>query len=161
MGTLAYFAAIAPDHFARLRKRPTFLKAYIFPNAGPDDPLRYVHFDKAWHGIHYLLTGAAKGGLEPYSLTVLGGEMTLCEPARYLPPEQVKRIAEALTNLPEQALRDRFDPNAMEDAEIYPRGVWVRDGPRVLDYVLRHYQDLVAFYQASALRGDGVLVWIG
>jgi len=57
----------------RLRKEPDAIEEFLYPDDGDGEPPNYVDVDKAWHGIHYLLTGQAEGGPRPLSLAVLGG----------------------------------------------------------------------------------------
>lgn len=140
------------------------IEAYLFPNDGEDEPPNCIDVDKAWHGIHYMLTGVADGGAEPLSLAVLGGEEIGDDigygPARFLVPEQVAAVASALTELGDEAFRERFAPQAMARAKIYPDIIWVRDGDDALDYVMENYQQMVTFYVDAAARGDGAFLWL-
>jgi hypothetical protein len=120
--------------------------------------------DKAWHGLHYLLTGKAEGGPEPESLAVFGGLEFGPEvgygPARYLTAEQVSRVAQTLATLTPETLAARFNPKDMENKDIYPDAIWVRDGQEALDYVLEGHQQLQVFYRDAAARGDAVIQWL-
>src|SRR6185503_14516377 len=90
-----------------------------------------VDLDKAWHGIHFLLTGTAWDGGEPLCYLVSGGEEVGdvdvgYGPARVLRPHQVAQWAAALTAIPADELRRRFDPQAMLKEKIYPE-IWDHD----------------------------------
>ena len=74
MGMVGCFAAVSSETLQRLRADPESIDEYLNPNDGEDEPPNYVEVDKAWHGIHYLLTGQSQGGPEPLALAVLGGE---------------------------------------------------------------------------------------
>jgi hypothetical protein len=164
MGMSGCFAAVEPATLEKLLKKPTLIEGYLNPKGGKGEPPNIVDVDKAWHGIHYLLTGEEAGGEEPYSLVVFGGKAIGPElgygPARFLTPEQVKQIAKALSRVTEKALKKRFDPEDMEEKEIYPEDIWVEEGQDALEYVLNGYRQVVEFYQEAAKRGDGALLWI-
>ncbi len=164
MGMVGCFAAVDADTQRHLMRHPEEIDEYLHPNDGESDPPNYIDVDKAWHGIHYLLTGTSDGGSEPSALAVLGGEEVGDEvgygPARFLTPLQVASVAVALNAIDESNFRKRFAPKAMANAEIYPEVIWERDGEDALDYVVQNYLPLVEFYKAAAQRGDGVIAWL-
>lgn len=164
MGMVASFAPINRETFDRLQHDPGLMEEYLYPNDGEDEPPGCIDVDKAWHGIHYLLTGQAEGGKEPLSLAVLGGQ-ELGEdvgygPARVLTPEQVSQISAALGPLSDAALASRFDPQAMEKLDIYPQAIWVCDEKQALEYVLTNYHAMREFYAEAARRHDGAVLWL-
>src|SRR6516165_8261013 len=96
--------------------------------AVPGTPGYSVSIDKAWHGLHYLLCGAAEPAPGPLGQSVFGGteigEDQGYGPARYFSPAQVVEIAAALRSPGlERDLHARFDAEAMTQIGIYP-GVW-------------------------------------
>lgn len=125
-------------------------------------PTTDCYLDKAWHGIHFLLTGTAWEGAPPLNFVVAGG-VTLEEiDAGYGPPRlftsaQVQAIAAALAPVDIATLRARFDPAAMARLDIYPQ-IWERDGIEALDYCLDYYAGLKEFVAAAAARGQGIVV---
>ena len=164
MGMVACFTSLSPDALQELRDEPDLIDEYLNPDDGDSEPPNYIDLDKAWHGIHYLLTGEAEGGAEPHSLAVFGGEEFGPEvgygPARFLTAEQVSSVADALSKLSPASLGERFNPKDMEAKEIYPDVIWVRDGEDALDYALEGYQQLQAFYRDAAARGEAVIQWL-
>lgn len=164
MGMIGCFAPVTTETLDRLRDKPDSIEDYLYPNDGDDEPSNYYDVDKAWHGIHYLLTGAADGGEEPLALAVLGGKEFGPEvgygSARFLVPSQVAQVAEALSRLDRAALLARFDPKDMEAKEIYPEPIWVRDGVEAFDYLIENYEPLVVLYRDAAARGEGMLQWL-
>lgn len=150
----------------------------------PEDPSRVVDIDKAWHGIHFLLTGSAdEPGMDrparrrglfgrrsapaaaapaPEATAIFGGEPIGTDeghgPARLIGAEQVAAIATALGAIDPQSLGARLDLPAMEEAAIYP-GIW--DEPDVYDtYLGPHYEALRDFYLRAAAENAAVLVSI-
>jgi hypothetical protein len=164
MSMIGYFAAVDEDTLSDLKSDTSLIEEYLYPSDGENEPPNAIDVDKCWHAIHYLLTGQALGGDEPYSLAVLGGE-DLGEdlgygPARFLTPEQVEDVAATLRTVGVNDLAARYAPEEMELAEIYPGVIWVKDSDNALEYVLENYERLVEFYSAAAQRGDGVIIWI-
>jgi hypothetical protein len=118
-----------------------------------------VSLDKAWHGLHYLLSGSVEPTPEPLGQVVLGGTEIGGDhgygPARYLEPAQVREIAAALAAIDRGEMSSRFDPKAMDAAGVYP-GQWHEEGN--LDWLLEALDDLTAFYESVAARGNAVLL---
>jgi Domain of unknown function (DUF1877) len=48
----------------------------------------------------------------------------------------------------------------MDKLEIYPIGIWQRDGNSGLDYILGYYELVVNFYQNAAFEDKAVLMYI-
>ena len=126
-----------------------------------------ISLDKAWHGLHFLLTGTADGGREPASFLLSGGEDLGDDDgdafqARLLDPEQVRWFAEHLASLSTEELMRRFDPERMTKLRIYPDPIWKRpeeeDEPR--GYLLGAFTDLREFAAKAAAEGDAVVVCI-
>lgn len=164
MGMVGCFSALPETRLADLRRDPDSIEEYLYPDDGESDPPYYIDVDKAWHGIHYLLTGTAHGGDRLLSLAIVGGEEfgpeVGCGPARFLTPAEVAAVSTALAALTIDALCERFDPQDMAAKSIYPDVIWVRDGREALEYLLEGYQQLVVFYRDAAARGDAVVQWL-
>ena len=164
MGMVACLTSLSSETLGELQKNPDLVEEYLFPDDSDSEPPNYIELDKAWHGIHYLLTGQADGGELPQALAVVGGEefgpQVGYGPARFLTPPQVQSVAVALAKLSAESLASRFDPSDMEAKQIYPDVIWVRDGQEALDYVLDNYQQLKTFYSDAAERGDAVIQWL-
>ncbi|MEK8034849.1 YfbM family protein [Ideonella sp. DXS29W] len=158
------FAAVSPATLARLQRAPEEVERYLVPDNGMAEPPHSTDVDKAWHGIHYLLTGTAWEGREPFCWAVMAqpkiGPDLGMGPARYLTAEQVVRLTAALDSLTVDDLSARYDPQAMEALRIYPDAIWRRDGEEALQYLLDHFTHLLDFYRDAAARGDAVLQWV-
>jgi hypothetical protein len=131
------------------------------PRQNDEPAARNISLDKAWHGLHYLLCGAAEPAPGPLGQAVFGGteigEDMGYGPARYFTVAQTAEIAQALqvTGL-ETTLRHRYDPDAMERIGIYPGG-WHGEGP---DWLVDAFRKLRDFYSASATAGQAVITAI-
>lgn len=162
MGMVGCFTAVDKERLQEFVADPARVTAYLNDEDEAYEE-RTFDVDKAWHGIHFLLTGQPWGGKEPLGWAVLGGEAIGEDvgygPARLLMPEQVADVAGALAAIDEAQFRSRFAPEAMGKADIYP-DIWMRDGQEALDYIAHYYVRLVDFYSKAAARGDGMLLWM-
>ena len=142
--------------------------------AQPESILEFIEqertstdLDKAWHGIHWLLTGSADSGEEPYCYLMFGGEPVGdvdvgYGPARALTSQQVAAWSSALKEIPRDELAQRLDPKAMLEADIYPN-IWDRSlsgEEDTLDYLLQAYGGLRDFVAAAQREQSGLLVYL-
>jgi Domain of unknown function (DUF1877) len=135
--------------------------AYNAPEQG------FVDLDKAWHALHYLLTGTSRDGAGPLAFllkggTPLGPELSELGSARVFTPTEAAAIADALAEVSQQKLLPRFDPKKFERLELYP-GRWAEINPRS-EYDLGYYfgplEQLKNVMRRAKLEGHGVLTWI-
>ena len=122
--------------------------------------------DKAWHGIHYLLTGTAWEGSEPLNFIVSGGTAVGdvdvgYGPARVFSSDDVKKISTALSGLDDSTLRERFNPEEMMRLEIYPE-IWDRapDDDDTLGYCIENVAYLRRFLSDAVNNSMGIALYI-
>jgi hypothetical protein len=129
--------------------------------AQSEDQGRALSLDKAWHGVHFLLCGAAEPGPTLVGQAILGG-IELGEdlgygPARYFPVEQTAAIARELSRADLEAeMKARFDPARLSHMGIYPGG-W---DSKSADWLLGEFRMLRDFYGAAAGKGSAVVACI-
>lgn len=128
---------------------------------GEDPDAEEFELDKAWHAIHYLLTGSAWEGEAPLNFICQGGQEvgdidTGYGPARALGADEVLDIANALEGIDAAVLAQRFDPEEMEKLEIYP-SIW-QDEPDALEFCTGSFTAMKDFIDRTAERGDGILI---
>lgn len=164
MSMIGNIVALPPEHLDRLIADPSALPALVYPDAGQVQPQNMLVLEKTWHGLHFLLTGQAWGGVPPLADAILGGtefgDDVGYGPARYLRPHQVEAVAAALAGVSRAQLALRYAPAAFAQAEIYPTGIWEREGRGALDELLDYFDVLVVFYKDAAARGDGVVLFL-
>src|SRR5438067_4046371 len=124
MGMYCSVRAVSPAEVEQLLDDPDLGQE----EDGEDRPAgQAVHLEKAWHGLHYLLTGSAMAGEMPLAFLLLGGEPIGGDaddaPARFIQPPEVRQIDAALSPISADQLWSRFDAARMEEEGIYP-GVW-------------------------------------
>ena len=175
MSMICRFVAVDADKLEELRDDPEAALDYVYEVGDEGDPERALDIDKAWHAIHWLLNQTAYEGDGPAAVVIFGSEtigeqggrgvdsdgMAPDQIVRYITAEQVQEVAALLEETSVEDLEERYDPDAMEQAEIYPSGIWEEERAEAFDYVAQFYEELAAFYAAVAERGDAVLSSIG
>ncbi len=127
------------------------------------DEAASIDFDKAWHGLHYLLNQDAWGNEPRHFLTGGGTELSGSDaghgPARVLSPAQTRLARDHVRSLSDADLRSRFDPAEMRALKIYP-DIWHRDPDKddTLGYVMESVPPLRAFLDTAVANGHGLLV---
>lgn len=153
---------LSSDEVKSVTDDPATVEALIYGDVEDDDaemPDPELDVDKSWHGIHYALTGTAWQVGPGAGAAILGGD-EIGEDNGYGPPrlisaEQVQSIAEDLRELNIDSLRSRWDPVALEDADIYP-GFWA--AVTFDSYVVPNLLALRDFYLSAAADNQAVLL---
>lgn len=177
MGMYASLVQISPSFLEQIKADPSLAQDAW------DEPVS-LELDKAWHGLHFLLTGKAERHNASLSKAVMGGkrleevelpefwdELSPEEQAPYLEeierdevylgynyyltPEEVKEIAEALSKISKDELKANFNPSAMLLSHVYPE-IWDRDTSETLDYLVEFFEPLVIFYKDAATKGNAI-----
>jgi len=168
-----------PERYEQARRearQPGVWARLLGRKAAPEAPPEDLHFtegertdtdlEKAWHGIHYLLTGTAWEGSPPLNFLAAGGrEVGTIDvgygPARVFRSAEVKEVHAALEGLTDEALRARFDPDAMMKLKIYPE-IWDSD-PKdddTLGYLMDYVSTLRAFLRQAVDAKRGLVVYV-
>lgn len=171
---------IAPDDLAmyeaaRAAQKPALLSRIFRRDKSSTDasPLELSSFeggsvdlDKAWHGIHYLLTTTAWGGDRPLNLLVAGGtpvgDLDVgYGPARAFTAAQTRAAHEALATLTDDELRLKFDASDMMSKEIYPE-IWDADSDEddPVAYLIEYAGTLRGFLRETTKAGLGTVVYL-
>jgi hypothetical protein len=159
------FRALPDEELNALLANPSQVEQLLYASffGGSSNGHDEIEIDKAWHGLHFLLTGTAREGDFPLNFIVVGGEEVGDDlgygPARAVRSEDVHKIDTALEPLTAEELRQRFDADRMSALEIYPFG-WSHDPDGELQYLLEFYGELRAFVRRTAERGHGLLVYL-
>jgi Domain of unknown function (DUF1877) len=139
------------------------MQKHLARHAEPGEKREVLSLEKAWHGVHYLLTGAAEPGPELRSQAVLGGVELGSDPegfsgygpARYFRAAQVRELSEELRRPEvESEAVARFDPAKMSQLQIYPG--W-RAGEQDKEWLMDAFQRLRDFYSSAAAQGRAII----
>jgi len=121
--------------------------------------------DKAWHGMHYLLTGNVDGGEHPLNFLLSGGAAVGnvevgYGAARVLTAAQTKQVRDALRSVSDSDVAARFDPTDMTAKDIYPR-IWSRPPDQEsLAYVMEYLAVLRRFLDNTVGKRLGMVVYL-
>ena len=120
-----------------------------------------LDLEKAWHGLHYVLTGSVEiePGASALGKAVLGGteigeDFSGYGAARYFAPAEVGEVAEALAASDENEVMERFDPQRMTSLQVYPFG-W--DEPDDREWLLQSLRELRSFFGDAAANGRAIV----
>lgn len=121
-----------------------------------------LSLEKAWHGLHYLLTGEVWEGNGPLAFLLTGGEPLGDEEegTRWITPTETAEIHRALSGITDDQLWSRFDADAMEQQEVYP-GIWDEPEAELKEEYLSYFGELKQLVAEAAQGGQGLLVSIG
>lgn len=128
---------------------------------------RYLFIGTDWHALHFLLTGDRD--LESHSLppTLLGkmvrGGTETPWPCTYghvrsFTPDEVRAVADALTQVSVHNLRARFSGAALNAAQIIPRPGRAHWTDEDAESVFEIYSGVVEFFTSTARDGDMMLL---
>jgi hypothetical protein len=161
MAMIGNLRPAADIEIERLLAHPAEITRFLY-GSGADDSERVV-LNKAWHAIHFVLTGSRLGGEEPLNFLVTEGtpvgEVDVgYGPARVLSSQQVRQLAAALAAIRPEDVARRVDLKRFDDEAIYP-GNWQRNGYDV-DYVVANYREMRDLIGRAAERGHGLILYI-
>jgi hypothetical protein len=127
-----------------------------------NDAVPSVSLEKAWHGLHYLLTGDATETTGPLAFIIAGGTDIPgwdggYGPARLLSPTETSEIHAALSGVDDDTLWSRFDPEAMTEQGVYPE-IWDEPEEDLKDEYLMYFNDLKKLVAETAAKGESLLV---
>ncbi|PQO27469.1 DUF1877 domain-containing protein [Blastopirellula marina] len=155
------------------RRQPSWLARLFGAKLRPEpeedpwqlsQPVVDADVDKAWHGIHFLLTGTEGGGEGPLAFMIHGGE-DIKEEIGYGYPrgftsQEVKEIAAALSVIDVDQLYEQANPADFARHGIYPE-VW-KDEPKedCIGYVTDYLKELQKFVSDIATSNRAMIVYL-
>lgn len=156
------FLQISPEQLAIIQKDPSRISPLLYPE-DPKIQTGAKDVDKAWQGIHFLLSGDPLKGEGTLALAVLGGPEIGDDvgygPARFLTPSQVSAVNEALSKITQDEFRSRFNPAALQKADIYPPEVW-ETGEDAFEFLWENFEIMKDYYNDAAQKGNAMLIYI-
>ncbi len=165
MSMVGHLRFVRDEDIDRMLRDPQTILDLLDEEGTQAAPGWAIEIDKAWGGIHYLLTGTALEGSGPTAFLVTGGRDigdvdVGYGPARAFSSVETKAIADALAVLEPDFLRGRFDAQKMTELEVYP-SIWLREGKdSALGSLLRHYETLRGDVRRAANNGLAMLVYL-
>jgi Domain of unknown function (DUF1877) len=123
---------------SELRTNPSKTSEFLFDEAAQQAG-DYVDFDKAWQALHFTLTGAPYNTNSPLGILLNKGT-EIGEDTGYgrpwvVPNENVRRFRAEFSLLSDHDLKTRYDPAAMEAADVYLSDMFVEEGDDAWSYI--------------------------
>ena len=160
MGMVIYLRRASSADISRLRVDPADWETFAFEEGQSGVDL--IEFDKAWHALHFMLTGSAGGTGNPLGIIAEDGEMLGTDEHGFggfsvISPSQMQAFHEALQKLSDSELEGRYDPTTMAREDVYLADLFVDEGAEALEYVMQGVPDLRRFSASVAERGEGAI----
>jgi Domain of unknown function (DUF1877) len=125
------------------------------------DPARKLSLEKAWHGLHFLLTGSANAKTGPEAVLLSGGEPFGEDlgygPARLLRPVAVHALSANLSAISDDQLWGRYDAIRMTAEGVYPC-IWDEDEADLREEYLGYYHALKDIVGRASQANDGLVI---
>ncbi|MFE7131832.1 YfbM family protein [Streptomyces sp. NPDC057638] len=166
MSMIGEYARLSPAELERAVQDPRWAWEFVEEHLGaaaadgtPAPGGRLHSTGKMWHALEYLLK------LRGVGVNVVHGEEDIpgaedwgYGPPRTIAPGRVRDAVRAMEAITPEGLIERIPVAELADAGIYP---YAGSGPGGrLDDAAAAYQDLTAFFRATARLRHGLLVWI-
>ena len=162
MGMSGNYFRTDEETVADIRAGVRHLSDFIYDGALADQRL---DIDKAWHAIHFTLTGAPYGdeGIGVLGRLVLGGNKLLEDDddfsAMVISADDVQAMVPALAGVSEESFREDFDVPAMLENEIYPV-TEDDDADDFFEYVWDYFEEIREIFQRAAEEGQAVIFYL-
>jgi hypothetical protein len=127
------------------------------------DSARTVSLEKAWHGLHFLLTGLVGGGTAPLNFLFEGGapvgnpDEWGYGPPRLFTPTEVVALHTVLAGINDDQLWSRYDAARMTEDGVYPM-IWDEPEEELREEYLGYFGALKALVADVAANGLALVV---
>jgi len=159
MGATANFKILNEDERYTLLGDTDAIETFLF-GEDCDFPRNVFDLDKAWHTIHYLLTGCLETDGSVLGDAILGGRELGPNlgygAARLLDPQRVKEIDAALRTVD---LKSRIEA-ARPDELLLKKLFFVRELKRDATYLIFKFERLKDCYEQAAKTSSSVLAFL-
>ncbi|MBL7719484.1 MAG: YfbM family protein [Flavipsychrobacter sp.] len=162
MGMTHSFLRVSPAELEEYLADAAALEQRVFNDEG-DDP-RLVYIDKAWDGLIFLLTGKGFTESDAPLMNVFFSGVTFDEeqdlgygPAHYSTPGEVKELHLLLSELSNEEVAGKYDPQKMTELDIYPGG-W--ENEELKEYLIDYFRSVKEVYALAAENGEAIITFL-
>lgn len=157
MGMVLYLRPVVESEAQAIADDSEQFEDFMFSEEA-DEGEGVVDFDKAWHAVHFLLTGSAGATDSPLSVIIGPGEPVGHDvgfgPPDLISPEQIRALRDALRTVSDDQLRERYNPKAMADAQVYLADAFIEEPTdESWEYVAQGLPAFRMFAENAASRG--------
>ena len=151
---MVWVATLASDEeIASLRRKPQVVYDFVNSEAAYQSG-RQIDLDKQWHGVHFLLTGSAGATSDPLSIIVGNFEEIGPDngygPAWIIPSSSLASCNEKLSKLSDEEISVRFNPQAMQQEDVYLADLFVDEGDEARGFLMGDVVRLRGFITQAA-----------
>lgn len=163
MSMIGNLRAVSDGTLQELLASPPKIQDFLYSEEAEESE-DHTDLDKAWHTIHFVLTGSSWEGDFPLGFLVsagapVGEEDVGYGPARAFRSDEVQAIQAALANVSDAEFTRRFSVASLKEADIYPSfGLTSDEEER--PYFLEYFQILKAFVARAAAQKKALLVYV-
>lgn len=148
------------EDLAGLQSDPQAADHYLF-DQGAYEAGELVDFDKAWHALHFMLTGEADETDHPLSLLPkdperIGTDNGFGGPWIFA-PERIAGFHAELGKVSDDQIIQRFDPAAKLAANVYLADMFADEGEEAIDYIMQSVPALRTLVNRCANSGSGII----
>jgi len=125
-----------------------------------------LNIDKAWHAIHFILTGRQWGSTDDEPLSkIIGSESPVNDkdmgygPAMLITDKEIHDINNALKIISQDWFRAKFSISDMQKNEIYPI-MNDEDEDEFFDYVYSYFKEVIIFFEKAENANQYILFFI-
>ncbi|PKP93684.1 MAG: DUF1877 domain-containing protein [Alphaproteobacteria bacterium HGW-Alphaproteobacteria-16] len=160
MSMVVYLRRATADEVANLVANPGAVHETIFSESADG---RLVDFDKAWHALHFMLTGDAGKTEHPLSVLVATDEDLIGTDENgfggywQFDPVRIRAFADALAAISDDELAQRYNPAAMVTEYVYLADLFEEEGEEALSYVMQGVPALRRFADEAVRDNNYVL----
>ncbi len=159
MSMIGNLLSVTEDELNRLYEAPESISDFIYESRRND----VIDLDKAWHVIHFMLTGSEDEGAPPLCHAIFGQKEIGEEDFGYGPAlgttsQMVLEISNALSSISEEEFCKMFNLKDIMNADIYPE--FLSEDGILNDYILPSFRILKSFYLQAAADNNAVITFI-
>jgi hypothetical protein len=163
MSMVLYVRRATDEQIDEIRNNPASVSSFFFESEADKDG-DLIDFDKAWQAVHFTLSGAEYYTDDALGALLLNSE-TVGEDMGYGPPwiishDRIARFNEALSQMSDDAIRSRFDPQALVNNDIYGYEDCLESPDEALQYLMQGIPALRKFAERCASTGASALAGI-
>jgi Domain of unknown function (DUF1877) len=162
MGMVLYLRRVTKDELSTIGENLSILDEFMFDEDAVDGG-DVIDFDKAWHALHFMLTGSAGGTDSVLSLLIneyekIGGDGEWDEGFSIIPADRIAAFQAEFSLLPDEELCGRYDPQAMENEQVYMADYFVEEGAEGVEYVMQWMPNFRQFLKRCVESGSSAFL---
>ncbi|MGJ1431135.1 YfbM family protein [Sphingobacterium spiritivorum] len=163
MGMIANLLRVTTSELEAYLKDSSLLEDNIYNDE--EDAENLVDIDKSWDGIIFLLTGQSLATAKHNLVRILFSGQIIDEeqdlgygPAHYLTAEQVAELNGEISAITIADLKQRFNPEKMNELEVYPI-IW-DEGDDAFDYLADGFLTLQNVFAEATKNEEAIITFM-